>query len=88
MRLRELGRDMRSLIPMPDKKKFVTRNELYEKIWAKPMVQVANEFGISGVALAKICKKLNVRTAYLGHCTAAAALQLGRHESCRSRPAR
>jgi len=36
------------------------RQELYKRIWTKPIVRLSKEFGISDVALAKICKKLNV----------------------------
>jgi len=40
--------------------KELTREELYEKIWSVPITQLAAELGISDVALAKRCKKLNV----------------------------
>lgn len=33
---------------------------MYEKVWAQPTVKVAAEFGISDVALAKVCRKMNV----------------------------
>jgi hypothetical protein len=36
------------------------RDELYNLVWSKPMRQVAGRYGISDVALAKICKKLNI----------------------------
>lgn len=36
------------------------RQKLYEQVWQKPGVQLAKEYGISDVALAKVCKKLNV----------------------------
>lgn len=35
----------------------LTRAELYDKIWSKAMVQVAEEFGISDVGLKKRCRK-------------------------------
>lgn len=35
----------------------LTREQLYERIWAKPMIHVAAEFGISGNGLAKICDR-------------------------------
>lgn len=38
----------------------LSREELYEKVWAAPTVQVAAELGISDVALARRCKNLNV----------------------------
>ncbi len=38
----------------------MTREELYKKVWAKPTVKLATEFGISDVGLSKICRKLDV----------------------------
>lgn len=35
----------------------LTREELYKLVWEKPRTQLANEFGISDVAITKICKK-------------------------------
>jgi hypothetical protein len=43
------------------------RNELYEAVWTKPTVQLAKEYGISDVALGKICKKLRVPKPGLGY---------------------
>jgi len=43
----------------PGDQKF-TREELYEKVWSVPATRLAAELGISDVALAKRCKKLNV----------------------------
>ena len=34
-----------------------SRNEFYELVWSKPMTQLAKEFGLSDVALHKICRK-------------------------------
>jgi hypothetical protein len=38
----------------------LSREELYELVWAKPAIELAKEFGISDVAIAKTCKRLNV----------------------------
>jgi hypothetical protein len=38
----------------------VTREELYKMVWQKPMIRLAEEFGISGNGLAKVCDRLNV----------------------------
>ncbi len=38
----------------------VTRELLYEQVWSKPMTKLAKEYGVSDVALAKVCRKLNV----------------------------
>jgi len=35
----------------------MTREELYELVWSKPVRQLAGEFGFSNVGLAKICKR-------------------------------
>lgn len=36
------------------------RKKLYEEVWAKPVVEVAVQYGVSDVAIHKICKSLNV----------------------------
>ena len=38
----------------------LTREELYEKVWSTPGTKLAEELGISDVAITKRCKKLNV----------------------------
>jgi hypothetical protein len=37
----------------------VTREELYEMVWQKPMIRLAEEFGITGNGLAKVCDRLD-----------------------------
>jgi hypothetical protein len=39
---------------------IVTREELYEQVWATPMRQLAKEYQMSDSGLAKICRKLNI----------------------------
>lgn len=39
---------------------ILKREELYEKVWARPVRELAKEHGISDVALAKICQKLEI----------------------------
>jgi hypothetical protein len=41
---------------MDDRAIRLTREELYEKVWSRPMRSLAKEWGISDVGLAKICK--------------------------------
>jgi hypothetical protein len=53
----------------------LTREELYEKVWSAPTTQVAAELGISDVALAKRCKKLNVPKPSPGYWAKVAAGQ-------------
>lgn len=38
----------------------VTREELYEEVWAEPMTKVAARYGVSSTYLARVCKHLNV----------------------------
>ena len=38
----------------------LTREQLYDLVWSKPMTEIAAEFGVSSVAFAKHCKKLGV----------------------------
>jgi len=40
--------------------KTVTRAELYEQVWTTPMSRLAMEYGVSDVALAKTCKRMNI----------------------------
>lgn len=43
------------------------REKLYEEVWAKPMLEVCKEYGVSDVALAKMCRKLRVPVPGRGH---------------------
>lgn len=36
------------------------RSALYEQVWSQPVQEVAKSYGISGVRLGKICRKLHV----------------------------
>ena len=45
----------------------LTRESLYDKVWAKSAVQLAKELGISDVAIAKMCKKHHVPKPPLGY---------------------
>jgi hypothetical protein len=38
----------------------LSRQDLYELAWSKPMVELAQDFGISDVALAKRLRKLGI----------------------------
>jgi hypothetical protein len=39
---------------------ILKREELYKVVWSEPVLQAAQRYSISNVALAKICRKLNV----------------------------
>jgi hypothetical protein len=43
------------------------RTELYEKVWEFPLRKLAGEFGVSNVALAKVCRKLQIPLPGLGY---------------------
>lgn len=45
----------------------LTREELYKRVWSTPATKLAKEFGVSDVALGKICKKLNIPKPYPGY---------------------
>lgn len=45
----------------------LTRQELYEAVWTKPMRDVARDLGISDVGLAKICRRHAIPTPERGH---------------------
>jgi hypothetical protein len=49
------------------RKRTVTREVLYEQVWARPLRTVAAEYGLSDVGLAKICTRLNVPRPPVGH---------------------
>ncbi|MGD9643206.1 MAG: hypothetical protein AB7V08_10750 [Elusimicrobiales bacterium] len=38
----------------------ITRKDLYEKVWSSPTTKLREVFGISDVAIAKLCKKLKI----------------------------
>ena len=47
-------------MPTPLHARRVTREELYQMVWDKPMIRLAEEFGITGNGLAKVCDRLDV----------------------------
>jgi hypothetical protein len=44
---------------MGDKSTNIRRSELYKEVWTTPITQLSKKYGLSGVGLAKICKKYN-----------------------------
>jgi hypothetical protein len=53
-------------MPKHERVRF-TREELYEFVWSKPMTTIAAEFGMSSVAFAKHCRKLDVPIPWRGY---------------------
>ena len=45
----------------------LTREQLYDLVWTKPIRTLAAEYGLSDVGLAKLCKRHNVPTPARGH---------------------
>lgn len=45
----------------------LSRKELYDLVWLKPLVQLAKEFGLSDNGLRKICKKYDIPLPKMGH---------------------
>ena len=45
----------------------LTRQEMYDQVWSKPMTQLAAEFDLSDVGLRKICKAAKVPTPGIGY---------------------
>ena len=43
-----------------DKPLTLSRDDLYELVWSKPMRDLAKDFGISDVGLAKRCRRLGI----------------------------
>ncbi len=43
-----------------DDSNYYDRNKLYEEVWEEAVEKVARRYGVSGVALAKTCRKLSV----------------------------
>jgi hypothetical protein len=52
---------------MSDQNSKLSREQLYERVWATPLLRMAEEFGISSVALAKRCRKQNIPTPPRGY---------------------
>ena len=45
----------------------LTRQELYDLVWSEPMIKVAAKLGVSGVALAKTCRRHAIPVATRGY---------------------
>jgi hypothetical protein len=52
---------------MPSDPPIYRRQDLYDQVWTEPLRDVARRYGISDVALGKICKKLDVPRPPRGH---------------------
>src|SRR5271155_470377 len=59
--------------PMERQAVRLTREELYEKMWSRPAIALAEEFGISGRGLGKICSRFEIPVPPRGYWTKLAA---------------
>ena len=48
-------------------KTTLSRNQLYELVWNKPLINLAKDYGLSDNGLRKICKKMNIPLPYVGY---------------------
>jgi hypothetical protein len=62
--------------PMPHNPPTLTRQTLYDLAWSKSMSELAKDFGISDVALAKRCRAVDVPIPYRGYWARKAAGQI------------
>jgi hypothetical protein len=63
---------------------MVSREELYQLVWAEPMTKVSARFGVSGSYMARVCDALNVPRPGRGHWT---KLELGKADPAPPLPA-
>lgn len=52
-----------------DQARTIARVELYERVWTTPMQRLANEFGLSDVGLAKLCRRHQIPVPGRGYWT-------------------
>jgi len=64
----------------------VSREELYRRVWSTPTAQLAQEFGISDVAIAKACRRLQIPKPPRGYWARLAAGQKVKRTPLRKLP--
>ena len=45
---------------MRNDQEYYSREQLYDEVWSEPVIKVAERYGVSGVAIAKTCKKMHI----------------------------
>lgn len=53
----------------------LTRQDLYDQVWTEPMQTLAARYGLSGVGLAKTCRRMNIPIPGRGYWARKAARQ-------------
>jgi hypothetical protein len=76
-RRREGSRAERGAVGKNRPRVAVSREKLYEEVWAEPMVKVADRYDVSSSFLARICTRLNVPRPSRGYW---AQLEVGKAE--------
>src|SRR5580658_3804871 len=56
----------------------VSRERLYEEVWAEPMTTVAKRYDVSSNFLARVCERLNVPRPSRGHWAQAKVGRVGK----------
>src|SRR5258708_19416863 len=62
-------------VTMPQNPLTLTRQSLYDLVWSKPMSDLAKDFNMSDVGLAKRCRAVDVPIPYRGYWARKAAGQ-------------
>lgn len=57
--------------------RWISRTELFEDAWSRPMLRIAEDYGVSSTALKKTCDRHEIPTPPRGHW---AKLEVGRGE--------
>ena len=63
----------------------LSRQDLYELVWSKPISDLAKDFGLSDVALAKRCRKLGIPVPGRGYWARVSAGQSPRRSPLKPR---
>ena len=71
---------------MTENEHRLDRRALYELVWSTPMAQLADQYAISDVGLAKLCKRLNVPRPGRGYWARVQAGNCDREPRSRRRP--
>src|SRR5258708_1155441 len=66
---------------MPHETVSYRRGELYDLVWSQPVRVIAKKYGVSDVALAKMCRRLNVPVPGRGYWARVAAGQKPKRKS-------
>jgi len=63
----------------------ITRDDLFQQVWQTPMQRLAEQYGITGNGLAKICDRLSVPYPPRGYRPTPSRRRAGREEKKKAR---